>query len=207
VKAHLVRLLTACAMLALGACHSTRDAPPVAKAPPDQAQLVFLRPTKSLQEVSVYMLDAEQQPQFLGLVWPVTKLVARVPPGDHLFMVVANQEAEFMQAHLEAGQTYFTLVRGRSGKTGDWHFYLLPIHRTSTDNYNLQSIDFRKWEGACRLLEKSPDDDQWYAENHSNIGNLRNYYLGGWNQRSSESKTELTLNAEDGVVALQRWVP
>jgi hypothetical protein len=197
-----VRLLPIWGLLALGACHSTRNAPVVAKAPPGQAQLVFLRPTKTLQQVSLYLLDTGQQ-QFLGVVEPGTKLVSQVPPGDHLFMVVAEQEAEFMQTHLDAGKTYYALVRGRYDKNADWHFFLLPIHRDSADSYNIHDPTFRKWERATRLRDKSPDDDLWYAENRSSIDSRRDRYLDYWNQRSSESKARLTLYAEDGVVALE----
>lgn len=176
----------------------------VARAPPGRAQVVFLRPTKTMQQVSVYLLGADQgEPQFLGVVPPVAKLAATVPPGDHLFMVVGDQEAEFMQAHLQAGDTYYALLRGRFDKNVDWHFFLLPIRGGSGDAYNLHSAAFRKWERNCRLVEKSADDDQWYAENHTNVESLRAYYISGWNQRSDASRAQLTLNAEDGVAALE----
>jgi hypothetical protein len=199
-----VWLLAALAVLALGGCHhATRQEATVSKAPPGQAQMVFLRPTKSAHTVAIFMIDSAEQPaQFLGLVSSDTKLVARVPPGDHLFMVIADQDAEFMEAHLQAGSTYYTLARGRYDGNSDWHFYLLPIHRESADSHNLRSPDFRKWDSACRKVEKTPEADQWFGEYHNSVEYLRGYFLNRWYGRSAESRAELTLHADDGVVSL-----
>lgn len=196
-------LMAAFAVLTLAGCHhTTRQEALVAKAPQGVAQVVFLRPTKSVHTVALFMLDYVQRPaEFLGLVSPDTKLVALVPPGDHLFMVIADQDAEFMEAHLQAGSTYYALARGRDGGGGNWHFYLLPIHRQSADSYNLHSADFLKWDRACRVVEETPEADQWFGENHDNVEYLRRYFLKRWYQRSEASLAGLTLNAEDGVPA------
>jgi len=205
LKGFLLRLLLLGTLSALAACYSApRRDTAIASVPAGQAQVVFFRPTKTLQDVSVYLLDADQQqPQFLGLVSPDTKLAAVVSPGDHLFMVVGDQEAEFMNAHLEADKTYYALARGRYDKSSDWHFFLLPIHRSSADAYNIHAAAFRKWLRACHLVEPPSYADQWYAENRSRVENLRARYINRWNQRSDESRAQLTLNAEDGVVILQ----
>jgi hypothetical protein len=112
-------------------------------------------------------------------------------------MVVA-ENADFMEATLDAGKTYYAVVRARPGV---WkaRFSLLPIHATSADQYNLQDPEFQKWNSASEWVERTERADAWFADNRASIEEKRRDYLVKWDRMAPNDKAELVLNAADGV--------
>ena len=196
------RLLAAVVLLVLGGCQSTlmtksdkTDLKPAA----DQAEIVFLRPSSlgGAIQSTVYRVDADQNgQQFIGVVSSKTKVAYTIAPGDYLFMVIA-ENADFMDAHLEAGKTYYALV---SPRIGVWkaRFSLLPIHNDPSAKYNTQSSDFAKWQSATTLVESLPQAQQWYVEHKDEVDDKRVDYLKEWNSRTAEDKADLVLHKQDG---------
>ena len=189
-------------LLTLGGCQSSMmtksdqtDLKPVG----DQAEIVFLRPSLlgGAIQSTVYKVDADQMgQQFIGVVSSKTKVAYTVAPGDYLFMVIA-ENADFMDAHLEAGKTYYALV---SPRIGVWkaRFSLLPIHNDPAAKYSTQSSDFTDWQSSTTLVESLPQAQHWYAEHKGWVDNKRVDYLKKWNARSAEDKADLVLHKQDG---------
>jgi hypothetical protein len=166
--------------------------------PPGKATVVFLRPSSfgGAIQASVYDTHA-QDDTFIGIVSAGNKLAYAAEPGDHLFMVMA-ENADFMIAHLEAGKTYYVDVRARPGL---WkaRFSLLPIHHDPAAKYNTQSADFQQWLSKTEWVEKGATADQWYREHAADVREKKLGYMKKWDAMAPADKAELVLNAKDGV--------
>jgi hypothetical protein len=164
----------------------------------DTALVVFLRSSfvGSAIQSTVYETEAAGQ-RFLGIVSNKTRLATRVAPGAHRFMVIA-ENADFLEATVEAGKTYYVLISPRPGM---WkaRFSLLPIRNDQNAQLSLQSADFAKWMKKTTLVEIAPEAEEWYREHQASINKKRDGYLKKWDRMTPADKSELTLNPEDGV--------
>lgn len=165
-----------------------------------KAMVVFMRPSSygGLIAASVYVAP-DSETTFLGVIRPKQKVAVQMDPGTHRFMVIA-ENADFMDATLEAGKTYYVLISPRMGM---WkaRFSLFPLHKTGTDEYNLQSADFKEWVSKCEYVRIAPAGQKWYDENKANIDEKKADYLVKWNKMAAKDRAELVLHAEDGVDA------
>lgn len=163
-----------------------------------KALVVFMRPSNYGGGIQASVYDASQpQEEFIGIVSANTKIAHQAEPGKHLFMVI-GENADFVNATLEAGKTYYILVSPRMGM---WkaRFSLLPIHNDAAAKYSLRSDDFRAWQSDTRFVERSPAADAWYRENAGSVSEKRAAYMVRWNGASAEQLAELTVLPEDGI--------
>jgi hypothetical protein len=118
-------------------------------------------------------------------------------PGVHRFMVIA-ENADFVDATLEAGKTYYILV---SPRMGAWkaRFSLLPIHPDAKAEYNTQSADFKKWMANTNVVEATESNVRWYEKNKASIEEKKADYLRKWTVMLPVDKAVLTIHPEDGV--------
>ncbi len=197
----LVQAVMVLLLAGLAGCHSsmmvrTDGAAPVPA--PGKALIVFLRPSSfgGAVQSSVYDTRADAD-AFIGIVSAKTSVAYEAQPGDHLFMVIA-ENADFMIAHLDAGKTYYALVRPRIGV---WkaRFSLLPIHNRADAKYSLQSSDFAEWMQATAWVRLTAEAEQWYREHAADIHAKKLDHLRKWDTADPQQKAELTLLAVDGV--------
>lgn len=163
-----------------------------------KALVIFMRPSMfgAAIQSSIYDTHGESN-EFIGIVSAKTKVAYQAAPGNHLFMVI-GENADFMNADLQAGKTYYVLVRTRPGA---WkaRFSLLPIHNDASAKYNTQSPDFAQWQQATSFVEKAPSADAWYQAHAADIAAKQSEYMQKWDAASAQQKAELTLHAEDGM--------
>jgi len=191
----MVRALCALVMVSiLGGCMSSmmvKQPGAVPKPDADKALVVFLRPSSfgGAIQASVYDTHGTGN-EFIGIVSSKTKL------ARHLFMVV-GENADFMNADLDAGRTYYVLV---SPRIGWWkaRFSLLPIHKDRAAKYSLESERFRNWMSETEYVVKGPAALQWYSENKASIDSKQQQYMRDWQKTTPEHQAELTLHARDG---------
>jgi len=204
MKAYFNALLV-CAALAAAPAHANSNKlmqPAVQQQAPQlesgKAMLVIMRPSYYGGAIasSVYDISGDQT-KLIGVLGPKDKIAYQVEPGQHRFMVVA-ENADFMEATLDAGKTYYAVVRARPGV---WkaRFSLLPIRTTSGDQYNLQDPEFQKWNTASEWVERTERADAWFADHHASIEEKRSDYLVKWERMAPNDKAEQVLHAEDGV--------
>jgi hypothetical protein len=165
-----------------------------------KAMVVFMRPSSygGLIAASVYVAP-DSETRFLGVIRPKQKVAVQMEPGTHRFMVIA-ENADFLDASLEAGKTYYVLI---SPRMGVWkaRFSLFPLHKTGSDEYNLQSADFKEWVAKTEYVEIAPAGQRWYDENKTGIDKKKADFLVKWNKMAPKDRAELVLHAEDGVDA------
>jgi hypothetical protein len=164
---------------------------------PGKALVVFMRPSSFGGAIQSSVYDThDSTDDFIGIVSSKDKIGYQAEPGDHLFMVIA-ENADFMIAHLDAGKTYYALIKPRMGV---WkaRFSLIPIHKGADAQYSAQSDDFAKWMMATSWVTVTPQATQWYSEHATDIRAKKLDYMQKWAKASAQQKEELTLKAEDG---------
>ncbi|MDX5362802.1 MAG: DUF2846 domain-containing protein [Pseudazoarcus pumilus] len=198
----LFRLLMVCAIVTLTGCASSpmlvANTQHLPEPTPDQAQVVFMRSSLlgSAINASLYRVDRGQI-EFIGIMANGTKIVHRVPPGKHVFMVV-SEAADFMEADLAAGKTYHSLVTPRMGA---WkaRFSLWPIKADAGAEYSTASSDFAGWLKNTRLVENTPQSRAWYDANKNSVYMKYTEYWPVWQGKSAEDLARRTLVPEDGL--------
>lgn len=163
----------------------------------DKAVIVFLRPSGYGGGVQSSVYDVSKGQEFVGIVSAGTKVAHAVTPGKYLFMVI-GENADFMDAEVEAGKTYYVLVSPRTGFFKA-RFSLLPIHSDSAAKYSVQSERFAAWQRDTYWVEPGASAQQWYAGAKKSVDQKRITYLRKWRARSAADKAELYLHARDGV--------
>ena len=163
-----------------------------------KALVVFLRHSfvGSAIQSSVYEVTDSGQ-AFHGIIANKHRVAVEVAPGKHRFMIVA-ENADFLEADLVAGKTYYVLV---SPRPGAWkaRFSLLPIRSDASAKHNVHSDDFAKWMKKTRRVEIGPEAEAWYQKNEASVSEKRREYLEKWNAQSASHREELTLRPNDGV--------
>ena len=190
-------LVAALSLPAFAAKHmqSAKDQDP--KPAPGKALLVIVRPSAMGGAIASSLYDApDGNTEFIGILGSHDKLAYQAEPGKHRFMVI-GENADFMDADLEAGKVYYAVVRARHGM---WkaRFSLLPIHAKSSDKYNLESTDFKDWVKNSGWIEQDSTAQAWFTEGKSDIEEKKADYLKKWNVMAPNDRAELYLRAEDG---------
>ena len=164
---------------------------------PNSAHVTFMRPSSYGGTIQSSVFDLKHKVNklskdaFVGIVSAETKVLYEAEPGYHLFMVI-GENADFMQAHLAAGKTYYVLVTPRMG----WwkaRFSLKPIHKQ-----DLNSEDFKDWFESTEWYENTNDSHQWAVENWESIQEKKADYIEDWEAKSDTDKAALTLQDSDG---------
>jgi hypothetical protein len=170
------------------------------KPEPGKALVVFMRPSSVGFAIASSVYDApDADTRFIGVVRSKQKMAYQADPGVHRFMVIA-ENADFMDATLEAGKTYYVLIQPRMGV---WkaRFSLFPVHNHADPGDTLQNPDFAKWNAKTELVATSPAGLAWYEDNKASVAEKKADYLVKWNRMLDSDRAELTLHPHDGVEA------
>jgi hypothetical protein len=135
--------------------------------------------------------------KFIGIMKNKTKINYETTPGKHTFMVV-SEAADFMEADLMAGKTYYSMVTPR---TGAWkaRFSMIPVRNDGTTKFNTNSEKFEKWKTKTKVVLMSEKSKAWYEKHKNSVEDKRVKYWGKWMQKSAEDISARTLNAGDGI--------
>ncbi len=154
----------------------------------DQSVILFLRPTTFGYAVQSPIFDVTtDENKLIGIVSAKKKVAYITKPGKHLFMVT-GEAADFMQADLEPGKTYYVLISPIVG----WkvYFLLCAIHK----NVNQEKLE--KWKNTCKYTEVTEVTHQWAEKNSRSIQAKRARCLPVWEAKPESGKP--TLFPDDG---------
>ena len=155
----------------------------------DQSVILFMRPSTFGFAIQSAVFDVTtDENKLVGIVSAKKKVVYITEPGKHLLMVT-GEAADFMQADLEPGKTYYVLV---NPVMGVWkaRFSLGAIHK----NVNHEKLE--KWKNACQYNEVIEATHQWAEKNSRSIQAKRTKYLPRWEAKPESKKP--TLFPDDG---------
>lgn len=195
-------IFTLLGSLLLAGCASNPMAPvadQAVQAPsPDMAQVVFMRDAYTGKAIVSSLYDVtDGQTRFIGVMANGTKIAHPTTPGKHTFMVV-SEAADFMEADLVAGKTYYALVTPRMGL---WkaRFSLWPISNEPDAAHSLKSKNFKDWVEDTDLVTNSPKSLAWYQRVKASVEKKRAEYWPVWQEKSAEAIAERTLKPTDGL--------
>ena len=184
----------------LAACGSgvkmTPSEPPQIRA--GDSMVVFMRPSALGQVVASSVFDVTgPETKFVGLVNFGDKLAVPVKPGKYTYMVI-GESADFMQAEVDAGKTYYAVVTPRMGV---WkaRFSFRPVR-----SGEIGGSEFAAWTAATKYVTNSAETQAWARDNANDINSKRNEYWPQWNSKPANERLLQTLKAEDGVSAAPR---
>jgi hypothetical protein len=171
---------------------SISTAPPPAAAVAN-SKVVFLRATNLGGSIAASVFDVTEAgaPKFIGIINRGNKLAYPVKPGLYTFMVV-SEAADFMQATVIGGKTYYALVTPRIGVLVA-RFSFKPVRGDE-----LGGKQFAAWDRGTTLVATTPEALAWAKENAAEIADKRDRQLPEWTSKSASDRAAQTLNAEDG---------
>lgn len=165
---------------------------------PDTAQVVFMRSSFYGSGNSASLYDVtDDKLEFIGIVDNNSRIVHTTTPGKHVFMVV-SEAADFLEADLSSGKTYYSMVTPRFGAWAA-RFSLRPVRTDGTTTFNTDSPEFSKWLHATQQVEMSPRAIAWFERTKPSIMTKQADYWPVWQQKSPADRLSHTLNPEDGL--------
>lgn len=183
----LILSLSACAGPLRG-MREIADGAPSTAPPSGKASVVFMRPSTLGYAIASSVFEIRDgRDVFVGHVPAKHKLVHHTDPGAMRFMVV-SEAADFLQAELEAGKTYYVLVTPRFGV---WRarFSLRPVPSTELD-----ATEFREWFDGCVWVETTDEARDWARRSAASVAQKKEEYLKKWEPRTDKP----SLWASDG---------
>jgi hypothetical protein len=169
---------------------------PVSTAPTAEvaeSKMIFMRASGMGGAVAASVFDVTEpgEPKFVGVINRGNKLVYPVKPGLHTFMVI-SEAADFMQATIVGGKSYYALVTPRMGV---WkaRFSFKPLRGEELDGRQ-----FASWNKGTRQVTNTPKTIAWAKDNAADIADKRDRYWPEWNSKPQTEKDAQTLRAEDG---------
>jgi len=155
-----------------------------------ESKIVFMRPHAygGAIQASVFDVTGRGDARFIGITSYHTQLSYPLRPGRYTFMVV-GESADFMEAEVVAGKTYYALVIARPGA---WkaRFSFVPVRD------NEKRVE--QWERSLRAVESTPKTEAWAKQNAPSIESKRSRYYAEWITKPEAQRAGQTLNAEDG---------
>ena len=164
----------------------------------DMAQIVFMRSTFTGSAISASLFDVtDGEPEFIGILSNATKLAHSVTPGKRIFMVV-SEAADFMEADLVAGKTYYSMVTPRMGA---WvaRFSMHPVRNGGEGDFQYSSERFQKWLKKTNFVENTAESQTWFEATRSDIKMKQQKYWEVWQKKTPAALAERTLNTGDGI--------
>ena len=155
----------------------------------DESMVVFMRSSFMGSAISASVFDVSgPETKFIGIVNNGTKVGYPVKPGLHTFMVV-SESADFLQANVVSGKTYYAMVTPRMGA---WkaRFSFKPVRQGDGD--------FAGANSGTSFVVNSPETRNWAAQNAADIASKRTQYWADWSNKPAGDRAAQTLNAEDG---------
>ena len=174
----------------------------------DESQVVFMRTSHFGGAISAALFDVtESETDYIGIIAVGTKIAIKTTPGEHLFMVT-SEAADFLQATLEAGKTYYAMVTPRIGawsaqtpRIGAWsaRFSLWPMSSEADAKFKNNGPVFDKSVAGTRLLIQSKKSLEWYAKNKGSVEKKKLEYLPVWGKKTEEALRQRSLKPADGL--------
>lgn len=164
----------------------------------DEAQIVFMRTSHFGGAISASLFNVtDSETDYIGVIAVGTKIAVKTTPGEKMFMVV-SEAADFMEATLEAGKTYYAMVTPRIGA---WtaRFSLWPMSSDSTAKFKNFGPAFDKAVSDTELLAQSEKSLAWFEKHKTDIEKKKAKYLPVWNEKTDEAMQLRSLKLSDGL--------
>lgn len=185
-------------LLQLGGCASdVMMKAPVAeiKSPaPGKAQIIFMRKSFVASAIRADLFQVDNgQLKFIGVVANATKIAYQTTPGHKVFMAYGTA-ADFMEANVVAGKTYYVILRPNWGTGG---FAPTPI-RKSNDEWSMQNPGFGSWLNDTDLVVPNAKAPAYFSERKADFEKIYQKYWERFQHKTPAERVARTLNPQDG---------
>jgi len=161
-------------------------APVTAASVDGSSKLVFMRVSKQSSGIDAMLFDVTDAggPRFIGTVGAAAKLSYPLNPGLYTFMVV-GETAEFMQANIAGGKTYYALVIPKAGAK---RYAIEPVRQNE-----IGGKEFATWDRGTKPMSGGAG-----TYNAADAAEKRSRHWSEWVRKAESERAELTINTEDG---------
>ena len=151
---------------------------------PGKALVVFLRPAYVGYAIQAVVYDGSD---FIGVVSRWTAVPYQADPGAHRLMVV-SEAADFLDADLAEGRTYFVEVQPRMGA---WRarFSLRGL------SANADAAEISAWLARSTVVAPNARGRDWATENQASTMKKKGAYEPKWLAK----ETRPVLRVDDGT--------
>ena len=167
---------------------------------PGKALVVFVRSSFVVGAYSAPVLDVDFKgaDRMVGVLSGYSKIAYQAEPGEHTFMSVpaGGGPALVAKARLDAGKTYFVLVKPNWGFAPS--FTLVPARNDPAAEVKVDSPELTGWLKGVDFYEPTPLVEGWLNANRASITTKKAEALTKWNALPEEEKRKLTLLETDG---------
>ena len=154
----------------------------------DQALIIFMRPGRIAGRVRSAVLDATgSEYKMVGFLTGRTRVAYKTAPGKLLFMI-SGRTAEFLEAEVEAGKTYFALIRAIQIPFVGTKFLFDPV-----DQEQAALPKFAEWKRISRFVKNTPQSIEWARKSESRLKIQQDRSYEKW-----KSKGHAGLTPRDG---------
>lgn len=168
----------------------------VAAAKDGNANVVFMRSSFVAGAIGVELFEVVNgELKFIGQLPSGNKIVHETTPGEKVYMAYGTA-ADFMRAHVDAGKTYYSIVRPNWGTGG---FAPTPVRTSLADPSNVKSAEFTSIVASTNRIEANESAAGWFQENKARYQEIYKEYWSRWQRKNEDEKDQRTLRAEDGV--------
>jgi len=162
---------------------------------PDQAKIVFMRTSFVAGAIGCDLFEVVNgELRFIGQLPYGNKVVYETAPGDKVFMAYGTA-ADFMLGKLQAGKTYYSIVRPNWGTGG---FAPTPIRNQSASEPTFDSSEFKEWNAGTKLLVPNENAPAWFRDNKARLQQIYAEYWKRFQTKTDQEKYFRTLQPEDG---------
>lgn len=166
----------------------------------EYAMVVFMRTSMTLAAVNVELFEVnEGELSFVGSLPNGSKIAYLTKPGKKVFMAY-GQKSAFMPSEVEAGKTYYVIVKPTWGSGA---FNPTPVRTDGQTSFNTDAKGFDTWLNKTSLLVKVESSGEWFEKKHSKFSSIYkkswSKFLAKHNKSSDIKKREVTLTLADGV--------
>lgn len=161
-----------------------------------KAAIVFMRTSFVAGAISAEIIDIENgELSLVGGLPMGKKIVHFTDPGEKVYMAYGTA-ADFMIANVEAGKTYYSIVRPNWGSGA---FIPTPVRTDGSSDFNTGIEEFQKWVDETDLLVKRPDADAWFEQNRAKYQDRYERYWQKFETKTPAQIAERTLTPADGL--------
>jgi hypothetical protein len=149
-----------------------------------KALIYFARPGSFGGAIQAPLYDGEK---FIGVSSANTIVPYQADPGSHLFMVI-GENADFLQAELLPGKTYYAQVTPRMGA---WkaRFSLRP------QNGQIPDDEVAGWFKSCKQVKLNDSGLAWAEQNAASTKKMRDQDLPRWESKDNAEKQVLVAGS------------
>jgi len=173
---------------------------------PGKALIVFVRPRTYITLVDsarapVFKANigglvpeavgVDSDPEIIGIVNAKTMAAYQIEPGEHLFMVVGGENADFMTADVLPNKTYYVLILARPGR------FRVLFSFKAVDKQEQGSKDFKEIIASSTWVAKTAETLDYAASNMRSIRSRQSQNYRQWTQKAESQRPRLL--PEDGT--------